>query len=84
MSHVALSERMKKYKKKRVDFCGFNQALESSPQTSVSQTNQIYKKLPGKLDLINIKIKSISGHSIRVGMVQDLLNLAASISIIMQ
>ena len=65
-------------------FFGLNRALDTSPQIGVGQINRIYKKLARKAGLDESEIKSISGHSIRVGAAQDLLNSGASMPIIMQ
>jgi integrase len=65
-------------------FCGLNQALDISPQIGVGQINRIYKKIARKAGLGESEIKSISGHSMRVGAAQDLLNSGASMPIIMQ
>ena len=48
------------------------------------QINRIYKRIAKKAGLDESKIKRISGHSMRVGAAQDLLNSGASIPIIMQ
>lgn len=47
------------------------------------QVNRIYKRIARKIGLDESKIKGISGHSMRVGAAQDLLNLGASMPIIM-
>ena len=65
-------------------FCGLNRALDTSPQIGVGQINRIYKKIARKAGLDESEIKRISGHSMRVGAAQDLLNSGASMPIIMQ
>ena len=65
-------------------FCGLNRALDVSPQISAGQINRIYKKVAKKAGLDKSEIQGISGHSMRVGAAQDLLNSGASIPIIMQ
>jgi len=49
-----------------------------------SQINRIYKSIARNAGLDETFIKGISGHSIRVGAAQDLLNSGASMPIIMQ
>lgn len=76
---------MKKLPKgQEILFCGLNRALDTSPQISVGQINRIYKKIARKAGLDESEVESISGHSMRVGAAQDLLNSGASIPIIMQ
>ena len=58
--------------------------MDTSPQIGVGQINRIYKKIARKAGLDESGIKSISGHSLRVGAAQDLLNSGASMPIIMQ
>ena len=48
------------------------------------QINRIYKRIARKVGLDESEIKGISGHSMRVGAAQDLLNSGASMPIIMQ
>jgi integrase len=48
------------------------------------QINRIYKKIARKAGLDKSAIEGISGHSMRVGAAQDLLNSGASMPIIMQ
>ena len=65
-------------------FCGLNRALDTSSQIGVGQINRIYKKIARKAGLNESEIENISGHSMRVGAAQDLLNSGASMPIIMQ
>lgn len=65
-------------------FCGLNRALDISPQIGGGQINRIYKKIAKKAGLDESEIEGISGHSMRVGAAQDLLNSGASMPIIMQ
>ena len=65
-------------------FCGLNRALDVSPQISVGQINRIYKNIAKKAGLDESEIEGISGHSMRVGAAQDLLNSGASMPIIVQ
>ncbi len=84
-AHIALAEWMKKLPEgQEMLFCGLNRALDTSPQIGVGQINRIYKKIARKAGLNESEIKSISGHSMRVGATQDLLNSGASLPIIMQ
>jgi len=48
------------------------------------QINRIYKRIARNAGLDELVIEGISGHSIRVGAAQDLLNSGASMPIIMQ
>jgi hypothetical protein len=59
-------------------------ALDISLQIGAGQINRIYKKIARKAGLDESEIEGISGHSMRVGAAQDLLNSGASMPIIMQ
>ena len=48
------------------------------------QVNRIYKRIARDARLDEFIIERISGHSMRVGAAQDLLNSGASMPIIMQ
>jgi len=48
------------------------------------QVNRIYKRIARDAGLDELSIEGISGHSLRVGAAQDLLNSGASMPIIMQ
>ena len=48
------------------------------------QVNRIYKRIARDAGLDELVIEGISGHSMRVGAAQDLLNAGASMPIIMQ
>ncbi|MEN9862369.1 MAG: hypothetical protein RLZZ601_133 [Pseudomonadota bacterium] len=48
------------------------------------QVNRIYKRIARDAGLDELDIEGISGHSMRVGAAQDLLNSGASMPIIMQ
>lgn len=65
-------------------FCGLNRAFNISPQIGIGQINRIYKKIARKAGLDESVIEGISGHSMRVGAAQDLLNSGAIMPIIMQ
>jgi len=84
-THIALAEWIKKLPEgQEMLFCGLNRALYTSSQIGVGQINRIYKKIARKAGINESEIASISGHSIRVGAAQDLLNSGASMPIIMQ
>ena len=65
-------------------FCGLNRSLDVSPNVGAGQINRIYKRIARKAGISESEIKGISGHSMRVGAAQDLLNSGASMPIIMQ
>jgi integrase len=84
-AHLALAEWIKKLpKEQEILFCGLNRALDISLQIGAGQINRIYKKIARKAGLDESAIEGISGHSMRVGAAQDLLNSGASMPIIMQ
>ena len=84
-AHLALDEWIKKLPEgQEMLYCGLNRALDISPQIGAGQINRIYKKIARKARLDESAIESISGHSMRVGAAQDLLNSGASMPIIMQ
>jgi len=65
-------------------FCGLNRSFDLSPNIGAGQINRIYKRIARKAGLDESEIKRISGHSMRVGAAQDLLNSGASMPMIMQ
>ena len=84
-AHLALAEWIKKLPDgQEMLYCGLNRALDISPQIGVGQINRIYKKIARKAGLDESAIEGISGHSMRVGAAQDLLNSGASMPVIMQ
>jgi len=84
-AHLALIEWLKELPSgQEILFCGLNRSLDISPQIGAGQINRIYKKLARKAGLDEMVIEGISGHSMRVGAAQDLLNSGASMPIIMQ
>lgn len=84
-AHLALAEWIKKLPTgQEMLFCGLNRALDISPQIGAGQINRIYKLIARKAGIGESEIKGISGHSMRVGAAQDLLNSGASMPIIMQ
>lgn len=48
------------------------------------QVNRIYKRIARNAGLDDLVVEGISGHSMRVGAAQDLLNSGASMPIIMR
>jgi site-specific recombinase XerD len=84
-AHLALVEWIKKLpEEQEMLFCGLSRSLDISPQIGAGQINRIYKKIAKKAGLDESEIEGISGHSMRVGAAQDLLNSGASMPIIMQ
>ena len=84
-AHQALMEWMRELPMgQEMLFCGLNRALDISPQIGAGQINRIYKKIAKKAGLDESEVDGISGHSMRVGAAQDLLNSGASMPIIMQ
>ena len=65
-------------------FCGLNRSFDLSLNIGAGQINRIYKGIARKAGLDESEIQGISGHSMRVGAAQDLLNAGASMPIIMQ
>lgn len=56
----------------------------SSGALGFGQINRIYKRIAKNAGLGEMVIKRISGHSMRMGEAQNLLNLGVSMPIIMQ
>ena len=84
-AHLALIGWMKELpKEQEILFCGLNRSLDISHQIGAGQINRIYKKIARKAGLSDLEVEGISGHSMRVGAAQDLLNSGASMPIIMQ
>ena len=84
-AHLALAEWIKKLPEgQEMLFCGLNRALDFSANIGAGQINRIYKRIARKAGLNESEIEGISGHSMRVGAAQDLLNSGASMPIIMQ
>ena len=84
-AHLALVKWMKELPEgQEILFCGLNRSLDISPRIGAGQINRIYKKIARKAGLDESAIEGISGHSMRVGAAQDLLNSGASMPIIMQ
>jgi site-specific recombinase XerD len=84
-AHLALVKWMKELPEgQEILFCGLNRSLDISPRIGAGQINRIYKKIARKAGLDESAIEGISGHSMRVGAAQDLLNSGASMPVIMQ
>jgi site-specific recombinase XerD len=64
-------------------FRGVNRAQKITPTPGSSQINRIYKRIAKKAGLSHNLTHGISGHSMRVGHAQDLVNSGASMPIIM-
>jgi site-specific recombinase XerD len=84
-TYKALIEWMKKLREEQeMLFCGLNRAFDFSENIGAGQINRIYKRIARQAGLNASEIEGISGHSMRVGAAQDLLNSGASMPIIMQ
>ncbi len=84
-AHTAVTAWIKQLpEKQEMLFCGLNRALDLSPQIGAGQINRIYKRIAKNAGLDGSVINGISGHSMRVGAAQDLLNSGASMPVIMQ
>jgi len=82
---LALTEWMKQLPEGRENiYCGLNRAGDISQYLGGGQVNRIYKRIARTAGLDESIIKGISGHSMRVGAAQDLLNSGASMPVIMQ
>jgi len=64
-------------------FRGINNAIDITQELKSSQINRIYKHLAKEANLPKEIIDHISGHSMRVGVAQDLLRSGASMPMIM-
>lgn len=85
-AHIALLEWMKELPEgQEYLMVGINHGGRISRSSLNSgQVNRIYKKIARKAGLDESAIEGISGHSMRVGAAQDLLNSGASMPVIMQ
>jgi len=84
-AHLALIKWMKEIPEgQEMLFCGLNRALDFSRNIGAGQINRIYMRIARKAGLDESAIEGISGHSMRVGAAQDLLNSGASMPMIMQ
>ena len=64
-------------------FMGINRAQKIIKPLSPAQINRIYKRLATRAGLPEEHIKQISGHSLRVGHAQDMVNEGESLPMIM-
>jgi len=64
-------------------FRGINNAIDITDELKCNQINRIYKRLAKDANLAKEIVDHISGHSMRVGAAQDLMNSGASMPIIM-
>jgi site-specific recombinase XerD len=64
-------------------FRGINNAIDITQELKSGQINRIYKRLAKDAKLSKEIINQISGHSMRVGAAQDLLNSGANLPQIM-
>ena len=85
-AHLALLEWMKKLPEGQTYLIvGIDRGGRISPYCLGSgQVNRIYKRIARNAGLGELVVEGISGHSMRVGAAQDLLNSGASMPIIMQ
>ena len=85
-AHLALMEWMKELPKgQEYLMVGIDRGGRISRSSLGSgQVNRIYKRIARNAGLDESVIEGISGHSMRVGAAQDLLNSGASMPIIMQ
>ncbi|OYY31861.1 MULTISPECIES: site-specific integrase [unclassified Polaromonas] len=85
-AHLALREWVKELPEEQVCLMvGIDRGGRiSSSSLGSGQVNRIYKRIARSAGLDESVIEGISGHSMRVGAAQDLLNSGASLPIIMQ
>ena len=85
-THIALAEWIKELPEgQEYLMVGINRGGKISLSNLGSgQVNRIYKRIARNAGLDEMVIEGISGHSMRVGAAQDLLNSGASMPIIMQ
>ena len=85
-AHQALAEWMKKLPEgQEYLMVGISREGRISRSSLGSgQVNRIYKRIARSAELDELVVQGISGHSMRVGAAQDLLNSGASMPIIMQ
>lgn len=62
---------------------GVNRAQKITNSFSPAQINRIYKRLANRAGLTEELISRISGHSLRVGHAQDMVNTGESLPMIM-
>lgn len=85
-AHLALMEWIKELPKgQEYLMVGIDRGVRiSCSNLNSGQVNRIYKRIARNAGLDELVIEGISGHSMRVGAAQDLLNSGASMPIIMQ
>ena len=85
-AHLALVEWMKELPEgQEYLMVGIDRGARiSGSSLNSGQVNRIYKRIARNAGLDELVIEGISGHSMRVGAAQDLLNSGASMPIIMQ
>ena len=85
-THIALVKWMKELTVgQEFLIAGIDRGGRISPNSLGSgQVNRIYKRIARNAGLDELVVEGISGHSLRVGAAQDLLNSGASMPIIMQ
>jgi site-specific recombinase XerD len=85
-AHLALMEWVKELPEgQEYLMVGIDRGGRISPNClSSGQVNRIYKRIARNAGLDELVVEGISGHSMRVGAAQDLLNSGASMPIIMQ
>lgn len=85
-AHLALMDWMRELPEEHEYLIvGINRGRKiSQNRLGSGQVNRIYKRIAKMAGLDESVIKGISGHSMRVGAAQDLLNSGASMPIIMQ
>ncbi len=62
---------------------GVNRAQKITDSFNAAQINRIYKRLAKRAGLSKELVDQISGHSLRVGHAQDMVNKRESLPIIM-
>jgi len=76
-------ERRRRHPKSGQLFMGVNRAQKITDSFSAAQINRIYKRLATRAGLSKELINQISGHSLRVGHAQDMVNGGESLPMIM-
>jgi site-specific recombinase XerD len=82
---VALQEWLERRKNPKSGqlFMGVNRAQKITESFSAAQVNRIFKRLATRAGLSKELINQISGHSLRVGHAQDMINAGESLPMIM-
>jgi len=83
-TQIALDEWLEKLSEDKGQlFRGVNRGDRITQSLGSGQVNRIYKKIARNSEIEKNLIEKISGHSMRVGRAQDLVNSGASLPIIM-